>query len=195
MSVAIATSTIVQQAFRQMALEPPSSLDDESEKGIAAQEAYDEALAVCLEVADWSFASAFAELSPVASPIATDPDLPYAFALPTGAQALRAVVAGAGRWRLDRQYLRADQPGPITIRYTERITNEQQMPATFRQAVALQLAVMLAPRWVEVQGRIARLEEQLQTALTMAARADARTASAMTWSGHDSGDWASEART
>ena len=193
MTIAIAASTIVQQAFRLMGLRPPASFGDESEQAVSAAEAYDQALAVCLEVTDWSFASVIASLPLVASDVHIDPDLPHAFVLPADTLMLRAVIAGATRWRSDRSHLRTDSRGPVTIRYTARITNELALPGTFQYAVALQLAVMLAPRWVEVQSRQDRLEGQLREALTMASRQDARTASPLYW-GDGMGDWVSEAR-
>jgi hypothetical protein len=194
MTVAIATSKIVQTAFRHMGLRPPSSFADDSDQAIAAAEQYDEALCVCLEAIDWGFCSTTASLAPIESEIPPDEVLPYGFALPGDCLILREVLTEDLAWRRDKEVLRADVEGPIVIRYSAKITDEEKLPATFRQAVALQLAVILAPTFVEQQGKIDRLQQQLGEAIRVASRTDARTASPLPWHEGSSGtDWASEA--
>jgi len=194
MTIAIAASTIVQLAFEAMEMSPPSSFGDDSDQAQSASLHYDTALAICLEAQDWSFASAMATLPPVAVHAPADPDLPHAFALPANCHVLRDVMAAGGRWRADKGILRSDQAGGLTIRYTARISDETALPATFRAAVGLQLAVLMAPRFVEVQGKIDRLEARLSEAMARAARTDARTSSAGSWRDDDAPDWIAEAR-
>ena len=194
MTVAIAASTIVQQAFRFMELRSPSSFADDSDQANAATQQYDNALAVCLEAYDWSFASTIAALSETILTSAADPRLPYTFALPDDCLVLREVLADGAAYRADKGALRTDQAAPLTIRYTSTIVDETAMPATFRTAVALQLAVFLAPLFVEVQSKIDRLSQQLSEAMRMAARTDGRTASPTSYSFAGSpGDWSTEA--
>ena len=190
----IATSLIAQTAFRLMGLRPISSYSDDSDEAVAAAEQYDHALNLCLEAVDWGFASIVASLPPVASAVAIDPRLPYAFALPGDCLVLREVITEYAKYRRDNAILRADVEGPLVIRYTARVTNEALMPETFGSAVAHQLALVLAPTFVEVQGKIDQIASGLQMALRTAARTDARTSSSSDWrEDHVQGDWAGAA--
>jgi hypothetical protein len=195
MTVAIAASTIVQQAFRFMEMRSPASFADDSEQATAAAEQYDIALEMCLAFTDWSFASTVANLSNVVpNGIPVDPRMPFLFVLPEDMVMLREVIDPAGAYRADKGYLRSQVTGPLTIRYTSTITNEKHLPATFRTAVALQLAILLGPVYVEVQSKMDRLTSALTDALKLAARHDARTASPASWtSERDAGDWATGA--
>lgn len=194
MSDAIAASTIVQLAFEALALSPPSSFGDDSDQVQAAALHFDTAKAMCLEAVDWSFASVIATLSPALDPGPADPRLPHTFKLPADCVMLREVLDCGGAFRADRMFLRSDAAAPVTIRYTATISDESKLPAWFRTAVALQLAAIMAPRFVEVQGKVASIEDRLMQALTRAARSDARTASSLPWRDGADGDWIEEAR-
>ena len=195
MPIAIAASTIVQQAFRFMEMRGAASFGDDSEQAIAAAEQYDIALAMVLAAYDWSFASVVslaAEVDPTS--IIADPRLPFAFVLPDDCVMLREVIEPFCQYRADKGLLRTDCAGPLTARYTAAITNEKQIPATVQVAVALQLAVLLAPQYVEVQSKIDRIEARLSEAIKVAARTDGRTASPVSYSfAGAAGDWATEA--
>lgn len=194
MTVAIAASTIAQLAFEALELPPPSSFGDDSDQVNSAALHYDTALTMCLEAQDWGFASRLADLSAVADAAITDSRLPYGFRLPADCAMLREVMADGAAWRRDIDMLRADEAGPLRIRYTCSIADESALPATFRAAVALQLALLMAPRWLEVQGKIDRIDMRLRDAMALAARADARTASPVSYrDGPDTIDWATEA--
>ncbi len=198
MTFAIATSQIVQQAFRFMEKRPVASFGDDSEEATYAAEQYDVALAMCLEVADWSFASTVAGLPPRADPVlaALDPAYPGLYELPADHLVLRDVWDGTLAWRVDGLVLRttAASTERLAIRYTRRITNETELPATFQTAVALQLAVLLAPIYVEVSSKQDRLAASLEQALERCGRTDARAGSSPSgWAGPLSGDWAAGA--
>lgn len=196
MTQPIAASTIVQQAFRALELAAPSSFGDESPQAAAAAEQYPEALRMCLEVADWSFASDIAAL-PAAIPgtdVVADPDLPHAFVLPDSFVALRQVYE-ADNWRIDRQFLRTDMSGPLRIRYTALITDETRLPAWFRLAVALRLASLVSPQWLGDVGKRDRIAQDAEITMRQALRMDARNASPKRWDGLDrQEDWALGAR-
>lgn len=199
MAQAIATSNIVAQAFRYMEMSPISSLGEGSEEAQAAAEQYPNAIAMLLELADWSFASVSRDLAQVAdlpAGLAADPDLPFLFSLPGECLSLRQVgdPHDLVAWRLEKLYLRADQPGPLRVRFTARITNEDKLPALFRNAVSLQLAALLAPRWVHSHTKTQGLEERLQRSISSALHADARMASPDRMERGSSHDWVSEAR-
>lgn len=192
----IAASTIAAQAFRFAEMGPISSFADETEQAQAAAEQYPDAISICLETADWSFASVMVSLpsKELAETQAADPDLPYSYGLPGDLIRLREVMDECTRWRIDLDLLRADRPAPLRIRYTARITNEARLPATFRKAVALQLAILLAPTYLRTQSKIQQLESQFRDTLEMAQRQDARMASTERYDGlTDQSDWASEA--
>lgn len=196
MTLTIAASTIVQQAFRFMEKTPPNSLDDDSEEANAATEQYDIALGHCLEQADWSFASTFVNLPErtAPSPMAVDPDLPYFYALPGDLLVIREIGTGRTKFRRDREGLRADEAGPLRLRYTARIDVEASLPAQFQTAVAAQLAALLAPKFLTTASKIAEIKNDAAMYLKRAMRADARTASDARYDGLDDGDdWVAEA--
>lgn len=197
MTTPSATSIIVAQAFRFMEVTPPSSLDDDTEKAAAAREQYEIALRMCLEAADWSFASTLVNLPLFTPPetTAADPNFPYSYSLPGDLVRLHEVGDGSVRWRRDAVALRADQTAPLQIRYTSMITNEAALPATFQIAVALQLALLLGPRWLTTNSKMDGLAGQHSRAISEARRQDARMAASARYDGlDDHGDWVAEAR-
>jgi len=196
MPTPIAASTIVAQAFRFMEASPISSFDDDSEQAQAAREQYPAAMAQCLEEADWSFASTWADLPAAALPAgaAANPDMPYVFMLPGDCVTVQEVGDGDTRWSRDAIGLRADDPGPLSIRYTAMVVNEALLPATFQVAVALHLAVLLGPRWLTSHSKMESLKAAAEVALKKAMRHDARNASQARYDGQeDQGDWVAEA--
>lgn len=196
MPAPIATSTVVAQTFLYLELQAISSFDDASPQAADAAAQYPVALDRCLEVCDWSFASRLAEL-PQKTPgagVVTDPDMPYLFELPGDLIMLRDVGDLRTRWRRDLDGIRADDPGPLRLRYTARVTNEAALPALFRDAVALALAVQMGPRWLSTANKQAELEARADKVLKQAMRADGRSASITRYDGRDmEGDWATEA--
>ena len=196
MPTPIATATIIAQAFRYMEVTPPSSLDDDSQKARDAAEQYPNALQQCLEAADWSFASVIANLPSAEIPgtVATDLDLPYFYNLPGDLIRIQEVGDGLTAWRRDREGLRADVAAPLRLRYTGKITNEATLPATFRDAVSLTLACLVAPIWLTTDSKLQRIDALRERAMSKAMRHDARSASDARYDGlPHQGDWASEA--
>lgn len=190
----IATSTIVAQAWRFMELSPISSFDENTEQARAAAEQYPNALRECLARADWSFASVIAMLPLATLPqtVATDPELPYFYQAPGDLIRLHEVGDTSTMFRLDRDGLRADAPAPLRVRYTAQITNEAILPASFQTAVSLRLALLLGPRWLGTQSKLADLDRRYQLELAAAKKQDARSASTVRYSDSgDSSDWAS----
>lgn len=192
MSVAIANSTILAQAFRYLELSNVSSFADNTPQAQAAASEYPVTLRSCLEAADWGFASALIEL-PEATGLPADPDLPHNYVLPSDCLALRQVMPDGVAYRQDHDALRTDEPGPLTIRYTQLQEDEDRFPATFQRFVSLTLAVALAPKYVEVRAKREALAYELDQAKQRAERTDARTSSPRSWSGSAGSDWASEA--
>ncbi len=192
----IATSTIVAQAFRLMEKSPISSFADDSEEAEAAAAQYPEAMAICLEACDWSFASVLASLPEATSlpdTIAADADMPYSYRLPAECVTVQEVDRPGKSWRRDRDLLRAASAGPLRIRYTGQITDESQLPATFKTAVAYQLAALLAPRWISTRTKIADLQANASQYLKQAMARDRNQASPARYDGlPDEGDWATE---
>ncbi len=195
MTVPFATSTIVAQAFGMLELSPPSSFGDDTPQAMDAVLHYPTALDLCLEWTDWSFASRMAALPPIALPVDVPPDpcLPFTYALPGDCVMFRELTDRTARHRLDEALLRADRPGPLSIRYTRRIANEAALPASFRSAVALQLAVLLAPRWLGVDTKRQGLMNSLEEIRKQSSKTDARTASPEPYGESRPCDWVTEA--
>lgn len=194
----IASSNIVAQAFRFMELRPVSSVADGSPQAQAAAEQYPEALDRTLEAYDWSFARKLVTLPPRLSlppGTAIDPDLPGLFSLPADCLVLRRLWPEDLAWRRDQGVVRTETTDPLTLLYTARQTNEDAMPPAFKTAVALELAVRLAPEWVAARTKREDLAAALQRTLRDAKTADAHTASHARLDGRPGQpDWALEAR-
>lgn len=189
MALNYATSTIVSDAFRQMKLDPISAFGEESEEASAAAEQFPEAMAQCLEITDWSFASKFADL-PLATSLPVDENLPYSYARPGDLVRLIEVQPATVLFRLDQDALRANQAAPLKIRYMMKITDESKLPAVFRKAVAFRLAANLAPRWTS-STRTKFLIAEAEAALKVAMRADRDSASSQRYDGRArQGMWA-----
>lgn len=193
----VATSTIVAQAWRFMELSPISSFADDTEQARSAAEQYPNALRECLSRADWSFASAIANLPEAVLPatVAEDPELPYFYQVPGDLVRLLEAGEPGTLWRRDRDGLRSDAPGPLRIRYTGLTTNEAILPAAFQTAVALRLATLLGPRWLGTATKLRELERRFETELAQARKQDSRSASGARYDNDltDSGDWSQSA--
>ncbi len=196
MALEVSESTIIAQAFRLLAQAGISSFSDTSQQAADAAEQYGEALGICLEHSDWSFARNFAELPEVTTPALTDPNLPYAYQLPGDCVKLRFVYPDGTKWRVDETHLWADSPAPLLIFYTRNLDSEAGMPKSFRFAVSAKLAWDLAPKDGKSSAATQRLEKTFETALQNAARKDAPLQSAARYDGQDiavSSDWATGA--
>lgn len=191
MSVDIATSSIVSQAFRAMEVAGPSSFGDDSEEARAAEEQYTIARDMVLELYDWSEARRIAALPPLTSED-TDPSLPYACKLPADALRLRHVHDGAA-FRVDGRMIRTDRAEGLTIRFTARIDRETDLTATLQTAIALQLAVLLSARFVGSRTKRADLRADLSEAIRAAIDSDAHSASSDGLHGDLAADWPQEA--
>lgn len=177
MTVDIATSTIVLQAFRLIELDPPVSFGEGSPQALAAAEQYATARDAVLESYDWASARVVAELAAVSvSGLAADPGLPYTYALPSGALVLRRVY-GVYAWRQDGRVIRSAQASGLTVRYTAQIEREADLPATLRLAVSYQLAHLLAPFFVGSRTKREDIASGLERALAVARLNDAHSAS------------------
>lgn len=187
-----AAASIPAQAFRFMELAPISSFGDDTPHAQDAADQYPIARRMCLEACDWSFASRVAALPPRSLPsYDPDPDLHWAFAAPGDCVRLIEVGDPWVTWRRDGNLIRADQAGPLRVRYTADVTDEGQMPALFQTAVALRLAALLAPMWVGSDSKTQSLDQRAALALQAAMRTDARQASQQRYDGRSWGveDW------
>lgn len=197
MALVLATSTIVAQAVRELEQAPISSFADSHRFPQSLAAAYPTALEVCLEEHDWSFARVLSDLPQASAPgIAADPDLPYLYQLPSDCVKLRHVylAPGSGVWRKDGDYLRSDQAAPLKIRYTSRTDQEAKLPASFREAVALRLALALSPQWLTTRTKRADLYNMADNAMLRARTADRIDGTPRRWDGGDAAtDWTSEA--
>lgn len=190
-----ATSSIVSQAFRHISRAMISSLGDDSEEATAAREQYPQAMKFCLEKVDWSFASTRRLITTIELDPYPDEDLPYLYAIPGDVVKVRQVGDKYTKWRIDRDGMRADNGGPLYIRYTGQIDDETKTPAAFQAAVALRLALLLGAYWSVTESRLQAIAGDLRDTLKDAAREDSRSASEGRYDDQpDQNDWATEAR-
>lgn len=195
MTIPLSTSTIAQQAVRELEQGNFSSFADDSDLARDLASAYPTALDNCLSSEDWTFASRLADLPPAASASAVaDPDLPYLYMLPADCVRLRDVFDDEISWRQDGDFLRATAETGLKIRYTIRTDNESKLPAPFRDWVSLRLAIMLAPIWLQSNTKRANLYALAKDALTDAKAHDRVASSGRRWDSDDGfSDWVSEA--
>lgn len=197
MSDSITASTIAQQAFTFMERSPLSALSDDSAEAIDAARVYPQAVDICLEAHDFSFARWLVDLPQLAavpSGGAADPDLPYTYALPSDCVKLRHISPEGFAWRVDGGLVRADVLGGIQLMYTRRVTDTKLLPASFQTAVSAQIAVLLAPFWVTTRTKRESLKDDFRNYLQLAISADRATASAARFDGNpEVGDWVAEA--
>lgn len=197
MSFLISTSGIAAHAFVLLKQRPISSFAETDAIAIQAAAAYDDALGECLEYGDWSFASQIVDLNavdPAATPgFVADTDLAYGFQLPADFVRVRKVEPSHAEWRVDMGFLRSDQPGPLRIRYTARITAEDRLPSSFRLCVAYRMAALL-PNLLRDDTDMNRLLREGQTQLKSALSADRAQQSPQRHEPDDRmDDWATEA--
>jgi hypothetical protein len=188
------TSNLAKIAFRALELRRPVTYQTTDEAVLALEDHYAHAITATLEAADWGFASRIAVLEVETGVTEIDPRLPNAFLLPSDCGVIREVVTEGVAWRRDWTWLRADTADDITIRYTLETTTEAVMPAQFLEAAALRLAILMAPSFLEVQSKAARIQDAFDAAIRRATRTDAQTASASSYGlGLGSSDWSGEA--
>jgi hypothetical protein len=192
----IATSNIVALAFGELRVERPAGFSDGTRLGQETAVFYAQARDEVLEQTDWPWASWQADLPAVVAGSGGrptfDPALPYLFAIPPNCLALRAVGDSFTRWQVEGVWLRSNAPAPLRVRYTRRIENEEQIPASARSVMALRLARLLLPSWGDTEDR-RRVDDAFEAALATARRAAARTASVQTWTGQIPSDIIGEA--
>lgn len=198
--VDLAASGIIGQALRFMRLAPVARHDPSSDLLPALTDAFDQGIDDLLASCDWSFASTLAILPPAALPIGmvSDDRLTASAMLPGDLVRPRQIWPEVARWRIDGRTLRHDAPGAVTLRYTARVTREEALPATFRTALALHIALRLGGRWAGSGFDPQGIEDAAITTLKLAMREDGRQASAAPWGdnggliyGQDD-DWALE---
>lgn len=178
MPVSISSSIIAAQAFTELELRPLSSYGDDSPEAVEVAAKYGPALDMVLEDYDWSFRRALVALPLLAdtSGIEADADLPYIYQLPAQMRALRAIFPSDLRWRRDGTLIRASETGAKAL-ITRQVDKESDLPAKLRHAIALQLALLMAPRYAPTRAKREDLGTALAYALQDARRADIVTAS------------------
>jgi hypothetical protein len=182
--VSLAASGIIGQALRFMRLSPIARHDPASDLLPALTDAFNQSISDLLASCDWSFASTLAVLPPSALPlgVASDDLLTGTAMLPADLVRPRQIWPQGARWRIDGQTLRHDAPSAVTLRYTARVTREEALPATFRTALSLHIALRLGGRWAGSGFDPQGIEEAAATTLKQAMREDGVQASRASWS-------------
>lgn len=193
MAVNLATSDIVAQAVIELEQAPISSFAEDHEFPRSLAKHYPRVLDACLATSNWSFARELKSLPPATAPSGTveDPDLPYLFKLPSDCVKLRRVLGENIKWRLDEAFIRSSSETALTIRYTRRIETESKLPAPFREWVALELAVRLAPTHLQTRTKRADLANMAKEARALALKDDRNMSSGDRWDGDEDAadDW------
>ena len=194
----LAASPIIGQALRFLRLATIAMTDPGSDLLPALTDAFAQSADDLLASADWSFAGVLAILPSVNLPVPDD-SLPASAMLPGDLIVLRQLWPRGARWRIDGTTLHHDAPGPVTIRYTARVTRQEALPATFQTALALRIALRLAGRWAGSGAHPEDLELKAGDMVRQAMRDDARQASEARWANQAQGliidrheDWATE---
>lgn len=191
----IASSSIAQQAFAELALRPISSYGDDTPEALEAAEALPRARDMVLGSYDWSFARRLLTLpaltADAAAPYGADPHLPFVFAVPAQMRTLRGVFAADDHrrpvaWRRDGAILRAAET-PIAALVTAAIDREDLLPASVQYAMALQLAALLSPRHAPTRAKADDIGARLRQAIAQARTDDTVSASHHRTDGLD--DW------
>jgi hypothetical protein len=181
----VAASAIAQQAFAELELRPLSSFGDDTPQATEAASALPRARAMVLGGYDWSFARALVNLPALTGSameaLAADPRLPFAFALPAELEVLRGLHNTAQplctlAWRREGQTIRADAAA-VSALITRRLEREDLFPATVQHAMALQMAMLMAPRYLTTRSKVADLGQRLAEAVSRARSDDAMSAS------------------
>lgn len=198
MTASVATAQIARMACLQLEVTAPSSLEDDSDLARDLLAFYPDAVDRCLEACDWSFQTrivALPALTDLPPNFAADADLPHVYAYPDDARSIAEVGTGRVRWRRDVVGIRADVPPPLRLVYTSTSPQESRWPAEFRAAVGFTLATYLAPKYLEIQSKVERLEQRAAAALKQAMRNSAADASSARYDGlPEQDDWVAEAR-
>lgn len=119
-----------------------TALDEDSEAARIINTRFDELLDEELEKADWTFATARAQLAA----LATAPDFgwTYQFQLPASPYCLRVIKeVNDVEFIIEGRRILADS-APLQIKYIYRVTDLNDLSALFKSAFILRLAVYLA---------------------------------------------------
>jgi len=141
--MAISKTDIANKTLGHLGQDPIIDLDsDQSVKGSAIREAYDQTLKEVLRDFDWKFATFRKDLNADGSYTAAD--FSYRYILPTNPELLRflnIVTDTRIAYSLEAGYLYTNLSS-VRIRYIGKVTDPNQFDATFVETFALKLAAV-----------------------------------------------------
>ncbi|MEM6577959.1 MAG: hypothetical protein AAF678_05660 [Pseudomonadota bacterium] len=130
-----------------------TSLDDDGSDADRARQAWPVAFGECLEALDWAFARRIGITSPI-SGVPTNPDKPFASALPGDCVRVRRVTNPTSvSWRVYGREIHADCDGQLTITFTVSPPSTAGFSGGFQAAMVPLLAYYLAPGFTRSQNR------------------------------------------
>jgi hypothetical protein len=143
--MAVSVIAICNRACDYLGAAPVTSLEDGSKLSGLLLRNYELARDTILRLYPWNCASARASLAALTTPPAWG--FANQFQLPV--DCLRVIeVDGALEfgvsWRIEGQRLLCDEPGPVLIRYIQRVTDPAQLDAQLVDAIAARLAADIA---------------------------------------------------
>lgn len=151
------------------------SLTDGSKNADLCNEQFDKILEDLLRQHPWNFATARQKLAP----LTTTPGFGFASAYQLPADWLRVIAvydndsgAGAVRYRIEGRTILSDA-AQIYLNYIRTVTDPNEMPATFREALAWRLALDLAQAVTQSTTAQEAMRQGFRSALATAKAVDA----------------------
>ena len=147
-----------------------ASMTEDSQAARLANNIYDESLDYLLQLAPWGFAQVETSLALSASPPTYSHT--YSYQLPTLPYCLQVTGIQYGfEFEIKGRYLYTDH-GPINITYTKRVTDMNELSASFTQCLVFYLASQLALPLTHDKGMADTMEMKFQNSYQKAKTRD-----------------------
>jgi len=144
-----------------------TSLTQDSKSARACNEHFNHIRDLVLREHDWNCASLYASIAALAdTPIPDDWDYQYVLPVDPYCLSLREMPdAKVAPYRVVGRKLYTNESSPVTIRYTQRMTNVAEMDPLLAEAVACKLGMQIGYDLTHSVSIANRMEDQYDTAL------------------------------
>ncbi|MEO0859229.1 MAG: hypothetical protein AAFY65_01350 [Pseudomonadota bacterium] len=194
--VPVANSGIAARALEYVEQAPLSSLADSDPIFQRAARTLVEARQMCLQAEDWAVSSQTVPLAKRADYVDPTGAARVAWMMPPNNLTIREVIVDQhpGTYAQEGQSLLTQAATSVVLRHSVDLDREDQLGPHLRNAIALQMAVLLSPYLSTSRSKRQDLKADLQDAMADARRYNARAASWGTWNGEPANvDWIAEA--
>lgn len=179
-TMSISVIAICNRALDLLAVDPITSLEDDSKAARLCNRNYAPCRDSILRAYPWNSA-----LRRVLLPALSETPAfgaAYAYALPEGPEPLRCLrvleVDDAEVWKVEGRKILTDCAAPLAISYIGQIEDPADFDPLLSEAIAAKLAVYLSANLTESGARLQAVQEYLGDILAMAKSADAQEGSA-----------------